>query len=531
MNLTRLAVLTALLLSTTARVFAADELLTGDTIQLTDRLLGVRSRDVTIDLGQGAASPDDPTLHGGSLRVLSIEGDVFDRTYPLPAEGWRSLRRRGTIYGWVFNGPAPLSRVQVKKGKGLRVFGNGPGLGHTLGADPAPVRVVLTLGEQQYCMSFGGTVEFTPGSRYLAHAAAAPDICPLPYGNDTYWLCRPGMANNQCLVNSLDATVIAPDLSTTLEPESGAEDHPYDCFYIYPTVDLSGPVGNHTDVTDPAYVALTLDPLLSQAARFNGLCRIFAPHYRQITFGTFGNPNVAQYLAIAYRDVLDAWRLYLKYQNAGHNVVVMGHSQGTFMTTELLQQEFDGSPALRARLIVALLIGGGVTVPPGHVVGGTFQNIPICQTDTETGCVIAYRSYAEGFPPANGSNDIGGPTMDVACTNPAALGQGSAAGAFVGTYFPTHENQPLFRIVPDPGFGTPFVKFANFYSGRCVKDSTNHSYLQVSVSPGPGDQRTNPVPFSNPILSPALLGTHILDYNWTMANLLALVQTKAAAMP
>ena len=135
------------------------------------------------------------------------------------------------------------------------------------------------------------------------------------------------MVTNQCFVNSLESTVIEPDLSMVLEPESGSEDHPYDCFYIYPTVDLTGPVGNHADVTDPSYVALTLDPLLSQAARFNGFCRIFAPHYRQVTFATFGSPNAAQYLAVAYRDVLDAWRLYLKYQNAGHNVVVMGQDR------------------------------------------------------------------------------------------------------------------------------------------------------------------------------------------------------------
>jgi hypothetical protein len=297
-------------------------------------------------------------------------------------------------------------------------------------------------------------------------------------------------------------------------------------------VDLTGPVGNHLDVTDPAYVALTLDPLLSQAARFNGLCRIFAPHYRQITFGTFGTPNQAQYLDIAYRDVIDAWRLYLKYQNAGHNVVVMGHSQGTFMTTRLLKEEFDPSAALRSQLIVSLLIGGSVTVPQGGTIGGTFQNIPLCESDAQTGCVIAYRSYAAGFPPTNNSNNMGGPTMDVACTNPAALGQGSAAGAFIGTYFPTHSNDPLFQVAPPPpGITTAFVKFPNFYSGKCVKDSTNHSYLQVSVTPGPGDLRTNPIPFNAGILSPALLGTHILDYNWTTENMLDLVATKAAAMP
>src|SRR5207237_3044838 len=163
--------------------------------------LAVRSRDATIDLGGGVGSVDDPTVNGGSVRVLSIEGDVFDRTYSLPATGWRVFRRRGIAYGYAFTGAGPIRRVRVKTGKILRVFGKGSDLGHTLGGDPAPVRVVLTLGKRQYCMSFGGTVAFTPGARYAAHAAPAPDICPLPYGDDPYWLCRPGMPNNQCLVS------------------------------------------------------------------------------------------------------------------------------------------------------------------------------------------------------------------------------------------------------------------------------------------------------------------------------------------
>jgi hypothetical protein len=46
-----------------------------------------------------------------------------------------------------------------------------------------------------------------------------------------------------------------------------------------------------------------------------------------------------------------------------------------------------------------------------------------------------------------------------------------------------------------------------------------------------GDVRTNPIPFTAGILSPALLGTHILDYSWPLEDLLAVVATKAAAMP
>ncbi|MGH7895096.1 MAG: hypothetical protein ACREQL_10525, partial [Candidatus Binatia bacterium] len=158
-----------------------------------------------------------------------------------------------------------------------------------------------------------------------------------------------------------------------------------------------------------------------------------------------------------------------------------------------------------------------------------FQNLPLCTTDAETGCVIAYRSYAEGYPPAGGSNVQGPDGMDTACTNPAALGGGE--GRFAKTYFPNVLHQPIFQIAPDPGFGTPFTLFGDFYAGECVKDDHGRSYLEVRVRPEAGDMRVNPIPFDHPVLAPSFLGAHILDYSWAMGDLVRLVETKAAAMP
>jgi hypothetical protein len=108
------------------------------------------------------------------------------------------------------------------------------------------------------------------------------------YANPSLWLCRPGLTTNQCFINNLDATAIEPDNTLVVEPHTTGGDSDYDCFYIYPTVDLSGTPGNHTEFTDISYI---LDPLLSQAARFNGSCRIFAPLYRQATIRTYPHPR------------------------------------------------------------------------------------------------------------------------------------------------------------------------------------------------------------------------------------------------
>ena len=345
------------------------------------------------------------------------------------------------------------------------------------------------------------------------------------YSDPDLWLCRPDLTTNQCDVHSLDATVVEPDGSTQLETFSPATTTPdIDCFYIYPTVDLSSTPGNHTDFSDISYM---LDPLLNQVARFTPLCRVFAPLYRQVTLGTYGSPNAQQYVDIAYSDVDEAFRHYMGQYNNGRRFVIMGHSQGTFMVTQLMQNYIDPNPDLRARLVTGLLIGGSVTVPDGQTIGGTFQNIPLCTSDAQTGCIIAYRSYADGYPPAGGSNVVGPDGMDTACTNPAALGGGQ--GIFKKSYFPLFAYDPVFNIGPPTSFTTPFALYPDFYAGECVKDDHNRSYLKISVAPEPGDVRQNYVPFDNPILSPSFLGLHILDYNFPQGDLLDLVATKAAA--
>ena len=268
---------------------------------------------------------------------------------------------------------------------------------------------------------------------------------------------------------------------------------------------------------------------LSQAARFTRTCRVFAPFYRQITLPTFSSPDAARYLDIAYGDVRDAFQHYLARDNGGRPFVIVGHSQGTFMLSRLAQDLIDPDPALRSQLVVALLVGGRVLVPPGTVVGGTFQNLPLCTDDAQTGCVIAFRTYAEGYPPENESNASGDPTLEMACTNPAALGGGEAP--FRGSYFPREINQPIFQVGDPPDVPTAFAALENLWTGACVPDTTGNPYLEVRFRPGVGDLRTNQINLDHPALAPSFLGTHILDFNFTLGDLLAQVEGRAAGLP
>ena len=66
--------------------------------------------------------------------------------------------------------------------------------------------------------------------------------------------------------------------------------------------------------------------------------------------------------------MLSAFRDYLAHYNDGRGIVFIGHSQGAVILIRLLQQEVDRTPALRNRLVSALLMGGNVTVPKGQLV-------------------------------------------------------------------------------------------------------------------------------------------------------------------
>ena len=54
------------------------------------------------------------------------------------------------------------------------------------------------------------------------------------YSDDASWLCRPD--TDDICDSGLDATVVAADGTTTVEPWTAADDPPIDCFYVYPTI-------------------------------------------------------------------------------------------------------------------------------------------------------------------------------------------------------------------------------------------------------------------------------------------------------
>jgi hypothetical protein len=370
-----------------------------------------------------------------------------------------------------------------------------------------------------------------PSAAVASTAAAPPPPVSagdkgLSYERSESWLCRPDRPDDPCRTD-LDATELRPDGQRVVEPFQPAAHPTADCFYVYPTVDFADVPGNHTDFADTNPM---LEATRAQVARFSAACRMFVPYYRQMTIGTYIAPREEHQrrFDVAFADVLAAFRYYLAHFDDGRGIVLLGHSQGAQMVERLVQEVFDDDPAMRARLLVAMPIGGDVDVATGSTKGGTFHNVPVCTSADELGCVIAYATYLpDGLKhPWPGVPAAGRRT---ACTNPAALG-GTAKARLSGTILPTRSR---YRAdMPGSRWAkTPFIVLRDYYAAWCIDRPDGFSYLAVTPDPAPGDTRTGPIDLETARwrqqLARVQLGLHILDYQFTQDDLVKLVERKA----
>jgi pimeloyl-ACP methyl ester carboxylesterase len=362
-------------------------------------------------------------------------------------------------------------------------------------------------------------------------ASASAQPAKNDYSDGKSWLCRPGR-QDACVVD-LTTTVVAADGGLKREEWKANPDPPIDCFYVYPTVSLD--TGGNSDMeAGPEENGV----VRVQLARFASQCRLYAPLYRQATLtalraATSGSP-LAVDRALGYSDVVDAWNAYLQHDNDGRGIVLIGHSQGSGVLTQLIRNEIDGKP-VQARIVSALLLGTSLAVPKGKDVGGAFQHVPVCRSAAQTGCVIAYASFRSTVPPPENSRfgRVQGENMEAACANPAALGGGSgelhaylsASGrSIVGS---AAEPRPW---ATGKTIDTPWVSVPGLLTAQCVANEKG-SYLEVTVHGNPDDPRTDDITgdvMTNGQVN-ASWGLHLIDVNLAMGNLVDIVGQQAKA--
>jgi hypothetical protein len=330
------------------------------------------------------------------------------------------------------------------------------------------------------------------------------------YSDPDRWLCLPGRRGDACDVD-LTTTRIERDGTRTVEHIEPSTDPPIDCFYVYPTVSEDDAPNSGLTPTDAERRAVR-----AQAAHLQVTCRLYAPMYRQITRAALlGQVDGIPDRGLAFDDVVDAWRHYLHQHNEGRGVVIIGHSQGAGHLRELLSRHVDPDPRVRELLVSAVLLGTTVRTPIDAPTGAHFDHLEPCTTPRQLGCVLSWSTYAADEPPG----DVGlfgavrdTPDERAVCTNPAALGGGTA---------------PLDSIVSanpvrDGEVSTPYVRYVGLARGECVEAGAHH-YLEVRY------------PLETPPGVPRHLGgslgttwgLHLIDAQVALGDLVRLVTQQA----
>ena len=369
----------------------------------------------------------------------------------------------------------------------------------------------------------------------LLLAAAVSGFAPAnDYQLTQNWLCRPDR-RDACSINEVTAR-IDPDGTVTIERPTIAKAPPVDCFYVYPTTSFDLSLNSDMFANQEEW-----DRVAAQFTRFAGVCRTFAPIHRQMTLtalrANLQGAKIKPDHELAYRDLAAAWRSYLTHDNQGRPFVLIGHSQGASLLKRLVASEIDGKPVQR-RMLSAMLAGTSLLVPVGQDVGGDFRSVPLCRSNTQTGCVVVWSSYRDtNPPPVNALFGVSAkPGFESGCTNPAQLTGGAAPLDSVFGF-------PWFRggygqgVMPEANWkigNTPltarFARVPGKLSGECVRGAYAN-YLAVHVNSPPQ------TPFEHELTDPAQIGDddypdwgfHVVDIAIVQGDLLRLVGTQYVA--
>ncbi len=270
---------------------------------------------------------------------------------------------------------------------------------------------------------------------------AEPPVAGNAYADKRMWIARPDLPGNPALWTP-------PGYQPAAEPPRVA------VFFIHPTSFIDRTRWNAPLDSADANTRAALF-VRSQASAFNEVGEVYAPRYRQATFGAFLTSSVdaEQALGLAYRDVLAAFDEFLTEVGPDRPIILAAHSQGALHLTRLLRDRVAGTPLAR-RVVSAYVIGWPVSVTADLPRMG----LPACAHADQAGCVLSWQSFAEPADPSlitdvydattgfTGASRKGTPML---CTNPLTGIPDTAAPAAgnLGTLFPTPDMQTA-QIIP-----------------------------------------------------------------------------------
>ncbi|QDZ07388.1 DUF3089 domain-containing protein [Sphingomonas panacisoli] len=271
--------------------------------------------------------------------------------------------------------------------------------------------------------------------------AGGPATPAQRYKNADMWFARPDIPGN-------------PALWTPANFKPG-DKRPAAVFFIHPTSYIDRAHWN-APLDDPRANQYARVFLKGQASAFNEIGDVWAPRYRQATFGAFltSQADAEKALDFAYRDVLAAFDEFLAEVGPDRPIVLAGHSQGALHLERLLRERVAGKP-LANRIVAAYVVGWPISKTADLPVLG----LPECTAADQAGCILSWQSYAEPADPSQvldvydaTTGFDGQPRKDTAmvCTNPiTGTANGTAeAKDNLGTLVPTKALDTAMLAIP-----------------------------------------------------------------------------------
>lgn len=272
----------------------------------------------------------------------------------------------------------------------------------------------------------------------MAFAPSVPFQSAAPLAGNAYqdpamWISRPGKGPTD------PALWTPPGYTRPASPGSRAA-----VFFIHPTSYFGRDHWNAppTDADANARAELFVKGM---ASPFGGAAEVWAPRYRQATFGAFlvDGEDGQRALDLAYGDVRAAFDLFLASVPQDAPIVLAGHSQGAALLMRLMQDRVAGKP-LASRIVAAYPVGWPISTTHDLPRMG----LPACATPDQAGCVMGWGSWAEPAEPEklsagsiatlglDGQPRAGSPLL---CSNPLTgqAGGSAPASANLGTLVPT----------------------------------------------------------------------------------------------
>lgn len=276
---------------------------------------------------------------------------------------------------------------------------------------------------------------FPAESFSLDDVPAAPD-----YADSKYWAALP---------DKLDKADVVPGKLGENRQASAA----VDVFYLYPTSYILARHWN-ASLDDSLSNAIVDNGILpQQASAFNGVAKVYAPRYRQVSLGgqmQQEHPDdKRQALDLAYTDVKAAFDYYMENYNQGRPFLIASHSQGTTHAIPLLKYLFSEYPQQSRNLVAGYLIGNTVLEADLEAV------LDVCRTPLQSQCYLSWNAMLEGGDTSHWYNKGGEPV----CVNPLSW-------RFDSAYVSAEENLGAIPLTGHIGLDKPHEKLVG---ARCEK--------------------------------------------------------------